>query len=79
MRFARAREMNVRTYYMYVRSSRCGCSQRFRELSQHSLLDSARDDVGDQEFSGVVIYAEVSCSRNDAIDLSKRKKNRSQS
>ena len=55
--------------------------QRFRELSQHSLLDSARDDVGDQEFSGVVIhvYAEVSCSRNDAIDLSKRKENRSQS
>ena len=54
---------------MYVRSSR----------SQHSLLDSARDDVGDQELSGEVIYAEVSCSRNDAIDLSKRKKNRSQS
>ena len=53
--------------------------QRFRELSQHSLLDSARDDVGDQEFSGVVIYAEVSGSRNDAIDLSKRKENRSQS
>ena len=48
-------------------------------LGTSSLLDSARDDVGDQEFSGVVIYAEVSCSRNDAIDLSKHKKNRSQS
>ena len=48
-----------------------------RPTRPSSLLDSARDDVGDQEFSGVVIYAEVSCSRNDAIDLSKRKKNRS--
>ena len=72
--------MYVRTTCTYVaHAADVPGSQRFRELSQHSLRDSARDDVGDQEFSGVVIYAEVSCSRNDAIDLSKRKKNRSQS